>query len=217
MLDKYILPLDGKMTMKKDDRYDQFLLRNKNLITLLGVFLSAVFVAYGLRSGILTNTNKMDTFIQSFGFLAPIIFIVIQIVQVVIPIVPGAVSCVLGIVAFGPVYGLLLNYVGIVIGSVIAFRLGREYGGEFVRAMTGDKFFIKYSKYLSKEYHYDKVFLLLMFFPLSPDDFLCYLSGMSKMTFKKFMTILLLSKPLSITFYSYGLIKIMQLVSTLRH
>ena len=202
--------------MDKNANYDNILLKYRRGITIWGILLSILFIIYGLKTGILTDTLKMDEFIISFGHLAPVIFIFIQIVQVVIPVVPGAISCVFGVVAFGMVEGLVLNYIGIVIGSIIAFKLGREYGMDFVREMTGDKFFSRYGKYLSTKYNYDWIFSFLMFFPLAPDDFLCYLSGMSDMTYKKFLTILLLSKPFSIAFYSIGLLKLFELVAKLR-
>ena len=60
--------------------------------------------------------------------LGPIIFMLLQILQVVIPIIPGGISSAAGVLIFGPYLGFVYNYVGISIGSVIIFLLGRRYG-----------------------------------------------------------------------------------------
>lgn len=41
--------------------------------------------------------------------------------------------------------------------------------------------------------------------PVAPDDFLCMLAGLTKMTYKKFITIIVLGKPASLLVYSLGL------------
>ena len=147
----------------------------------------------------------MKIFLKGFGVFAPIIFVLVQIVQVVIPILPGAVGCLFGVVFFGPVLGFVYNYLGICIGSIIVFILGRTYGKKFVMKMTGEKFFNKYVKYLDSKRGFNKVFAVLIFLPVAPDDFLCYLAGLSNITYKKYIMIILLGKPASIFLYSLGL------------
>jgi len=46
---------------------------------------------------------------------------------------------------------------------------------------------------------------LAIFFPVAPDDFLCWLAGTTKMTLGRFSAIILLGKPASIALYSLGL------------
>lgn len=53
-------------------------------------------------------------------------------------------------------------------------------------------------------------FALLIFLPVAPDDFLCYLAGISKMTVRKFAIIILLGKPLAILLYSMGVYQLLQ-------
>ncbi len=137
-------------------------------------------------------------------------FVLIQAIQVVIPILPGAVGCLYGVVFWGAVKGFFLNYIGICIGSVWAFLLARNLGQEFVIKVTGGKFYSKYCKYLLKENQFEKIFALLIFLPVAPDDFLCYLAGISKIPLKRFTLIILLGKPLAIMLYSLGLNQIFQ-------
>ena len=182
-----------------------FLMKYKNLITIIGLVLVVVFIIYGWNRGIFTSEKEMKIFLKGFGIFAPIVFVLVQIVQVIIPILPGAVGCLFGVVFFGPVLGFVYNYVGICAGSIIVFALGRTYGKKFVMKMTGEKFFNKYVKYLDSKRGFNKVFAVLIFLPVAPDDFLCYLAGLSNMTYKKYIMIILLGKPASIFLYSLGL------------
>ncbi|HEY5525923.1 MAG TPA: VTT domain-containing protein, partial [Clostridium sp.] len=65
-----------------------------------------------------------------------------------------------------------------------------------------------YNKYIGWAHRgkkFDKMFAYAIFFPLAPDDLLCYIAGLTKMTLKKFATIILLGKPMSIAIYSLGI------------
>ncbi|MTV74818.1 TVP38/TMEM64 family protein, partial [Streptococcus pneumoniae] len=40
---------------------------------------------------------------------------------------------------------------------------------------------------------------------ISPADFLCMLAALTKMSFKRYMTIIILTKPFTLVVYTYGL------------
>jgi uncharacterized membrane protein YdjX (TVP38/TMEM64 family) len=131
--------------------------------------------------------------------------IVLQIVQVVIPIIPGGLGCLAGVLIFGPVWGFIYNYIGIVIGSVLNFLFARRYGKPFVQSLVREKTYKKYIGWLDRESAFDKWFALAIFLPVAPDDFLCMVAGMTRMTLKRFTAIIILCKPCSILAYSFGL------------
>lgn len=137
---------------------------------------------------------------------APVTFILIQMVQVVVPIIPGGITCAVGVVIFGPWYGLLYNYIGIVVGSGINFYLARRYGQCLVKFFVKEETYDKYITWLDKGKKFDKFFALAIFFPCAPDDVLCMIAGLTKMSWKKFSAIILLGKPASIAAYSMALI-----------
>jgi len=62
--------------------------------------------------------ETLQRFIVAFGIWGPIVFIILQIIQVIVPIVPGAISCVAGILIFGNMLGFVYNYIDICIGSI---------------------------------------------------------------------------------------------------
>ena len=182
----------------------------KKILLIVCTAITVVLTVIGYKKGIFTDETQMELFLNSCGIFAPLFFVFIQAVQVIIPILPGAVGCVYGVMFWGPLKGFIFNYIGICIGSIGAFLIARRFGQRLVIQMTGEKFYDKYSKYLEIENRFEKIFALLIFLPVAPDDFLCYLAGISKMDLKKFVTIILLGKPAAIFLYSMGLNTVLQ-------
>lgn len=178
--------------------------------TVLSLLTIIVFLIYGYQLGVFTSVEAFSDYIRGFGMWAPILFIAIQIIQVIIPILPGAIACIAGVIIFGPWIGLLYNYIGICVGSIIVFMLAKRYGRRLVRGITGEKAYKKYIGWLSNGKKFDKMFSFAIFFPIAPDDVLCYIAGLTKMNWKKFVMIILLGKPMSIAIYSLGMTSVIQ-------
>ncbi|MDY3918933.1 MAG: VTT domain-containing protein [Candidatus Limivivens sp.] len=176
-----------------------------NAATAVGVTAAVAFVLYGCKNGIFSSREAMEAFLRPYGIWAPVIFTVIQAVQVVVPILPGGVSCLAGVVLFGAGWGFVYNYVGICIGSLLAFLLAKHYGRPLVQSIVSEKFYAKYSRWLDGGAKFDAMFAAAIFFPFAPDDLLCYLAGLTKMSIRRFTAIILLAKPCSIALYSMGL------------
>ena len=71
-----------------------------------------------------------------------------QCFQVVFPIIPGGASCLAGVLAFGPVKGFIYNYIGLSVGSVIAYFLSRKYGLKIILKFFDKSLVDKYLKYI---------------------------------------------------------------------
>ena len=177
-----------------------------NIATAVSLIVIVILTIYGVRTGILTDREKLEMLVKESGIWGPLLFVMIQMVQVVIPIIPGGITCGVGVVIFGAWYGLLYNYIGIVAGSLINFYLARRYGQCFVKYFVKEETYDKYVGWLEKGKKFDKFFAFAIFFPCAPDDALCLIAGLTKMTWKKFTAIILLGKPASIAMYSLALV-----------
>ena len=173
-----------------------------NCISVLGIVCCAAFCLYLHQKGILSSTEEMQKYIAGFGVLGGLIFTVIQIVQVVIPIIPGGISCLAGVLLFGAGLGFVYNYIGICIGSVLAFLIAKAYGKPLLSRLFSQKMIAKYENWTDTRNRFTKLFALAIFFPVAPDDFLCYLAGTTNMKLGTFSTIIFLGKPCSIAAYS---------------
>lgn len=175
------------------------------ILTLTGIIAALIFIILCFKNNIFASPDAMRNYLMQYGFMAPLIFMVIQITQVVFPIIPGGLTCVAGVICFGPLLGFIYNYISICIGSCINFLLIRKYGKPLLIKLSSQKLYDKYIGWLDQGKRFDKLFALAIFFPVAPDDFLCMLAGLTKMTFKKFTVIIALCKPFSIFLYSAGL------------
>ena len=82
-----------------------------NILSVIGLICTFAYMFYLWKNGILTDQNKMNEYISSLGIMGIFVFVLIQIIQVVIPIIPGGISCVVGIAMFGYVRGFIFNYI----------------------------------------------------------------------------------------------------------
>lgn len=175
-----------------------------NMITVLTIVLCIIFAVYGYRAGIFESKESLTAFIKDLGLWGPLVFMFIQALQVVIPVLPGFVTCIVGALVFGPVMGFVYSYTGMCIGSILAFIIARKYGIEFVKKFVSEKTYDKYASWLEKGKKFDIFFMLAIFLPAAPDDLLCFIAGLTRMHWKKFTTIILLGKPWVIAAYSIG-------------
>jgi uncharacterized membrane protein YdjX (TVP38/TMEM64 family) len=185
----------------------------KNLVSaasLAGLILTVLFCIWGIASGVFTSPEALEHFVASAGVWGPLVFLFLQVVQVVIPIIPGGISNAVGVILFGPVMGFVYNYVSICTGSILVFLISRRYGMPVLQLLFKQKTIDKYIGWLSRGKAYERFFAAAIFFPVAPDDFLCYLAGLTKMSFKKYVLIILLCKPFSIFLYSISLAALTQ-------
>lgn len=173
-------------------------------IAIGGLLLMAGLIYYGYLEGMFESRETFVRFIAQFGVSSVLIFLLIQMSQVILPIFPAALTCSAGVIVFGPFWGLLYNYIGIVLGSVGAFLIARRYGKATVQRLMSKQNFEKYHARITNSKRYERFFAVAIFAPLAPDDLLCYITGLTDMPLRKFTMIILLGKPLSIAFYSLG-------------
>lgn len=174
------------------------------IVTIIGIILTIILGWLVAKNDYFALDGPFRESIAHSGWVGILIFILIQITQVVYPIIPGGLTCVIGHIVFGPLHGWIYNFVGIMIGSCINFWLARRYGETLAKAFVDDDTYNKYIGYLDKGKHFERIFFWALVLPGFPDDFLCMVAGLSHMTFKKFVTICLIAKP--VTLYVYTLI-----------
>ena len=186
-----------------------------NLISLMGIAITVSLTIYFYRLGVFNDMKSRRQLVGHSPIAGPLIFVLIQIIQVVIPIIPGGISLAAGVLIFGPYWGFVYNYVGIVIGSLILFLMGRHYGKPLIMHLVSDKVYQKYSHWLDDQPRFEKLFALAIFLPVAPDDALCLMASLTNMSFKKYSAIIFLAKPASIFLYSLALLQGGNLLSSL--
>lgn len=165
----------------------------------------AVFLYVLMRLGffeIIRDEQSFQEFLEKSGNWMAVLFVVLQFLQVVILPIPSTVTVVAGAALFGPLVGSLLSLFGIVLGSVVAFLVGRYAGYRAVAWMVGKDTLDKWLKRIKGK---DKLLLSAMFLlPVFPDDVLCFIAGISSMSFPLFVAIIVASRVLAIFTTSYS-------------
>lgn len=164
-----------------------------------------ILMTYFYTQGYFTDPSALQALLTKTGWFAPLLFMFLQIVQVVIPIIPGGISSAIGVLCFGPWLGFFYNYLGLVIGSILAFLIARKYGKDFILKFVKQEQYDKYIQWLDRGKKFDWFFAAAIFFPCAPDDVLCMIAGLSKMSLTKFTWIIVLGKPLALIAYSMSL------------
>ncbi|MGT2801137.1 TVP38/TMEM64 family protein [Streptococcus henryi] len=189
------------MKMKLSKRY-LFWQKVIQIIGFAALIATGILVFWLYRLGILNDSNALKDFVNYYRFWGPFIFILIQIIQVVFPIIPGGVTTVAGFLIFGTWQGFIYNYLGILLGSVILFLLVRIFGKKFILLFVKEETFYRYERKLDTP-GYERFFIFCMASPISPADVMVMVTGLTNMSLKRFVVILLIAKPLSIIGYSY--------------
>ncbi len=128
-----------------------------------------------------TDRQFMHDLLRRWGVLAPLVFIGIQALQVVVAPIPGDVTGLLGGFAFGQWLGFVYSTIGLTIGSLAAFWLGRRLGAPFVRRVTGPEVWQRLDFVVEAE---GAILCFIIFLvPGLPKDTLCYLFGVSPLPF----------------------------------
>lgn len=184
-------------------------------LTIAGTIACVIFLVFLGTQGYLLDPQKLQFLLSKSGLAAPFLFLALQIFQTVIPVIPGGITSAIGVVSFGSVFGFIYNYIGLCIGSLIAFWLIKQYGRPFMEKVCDQKTVQKYIGWLDKGKKFEIFFAFAIFVPGFPDDILCMIAGLTKMSYKKFMMIILLCKPFGLLLYSQGLTFLLQWVAGL--
>ena len=155
---------------------------------------------------VVNDSEKLQAYIEKSGAFMPILYIVLQFLQVIVLPIPSIVSTLAGLALFGPFKTMIYSLCGILPASFLAFIIGRKLGKKAVAWIVGSETLEKWQKKLKKK---DNLFLTAMFLlPFFPDDVLCFLAGLSSMSLKYFLIMILVSRVLAVgaTCYSFDFI-----------
>lgn len=131
---------------------------------------------------LLTNRDQIKSFITSFGTLAPLVFAVVQILQVIFAPFPGEATGFVGGYLFGTLAGFIYSSIGLTVGSVINFLIGRFLGTHYIRKLIPARYLEKFDSFVK---HQGLLVLFILFIlPGFPKDYLCLFLGLSTLPLK---------------------------------
>jgi len=132
------------------------------------------------------DKERIIKFIRSHRY-DEIVFILLQIIQVVAAPIPGELTGFIGGFLYGPVWGTIYSTIGLTLGSWLAFMLARFFGEPLVESVVKKEVFEKFDHFM--EHKGLAVFFLLFLIPGFPKDYLCFIMGLSRVPVGTFIII----------------------------
>lgn len=148
----------------------------------------------------INSVEKLQNIILSWGFWGRFGFVMLQLLQVTFIPLPSTVTIIAGTLVYGPLQASLLSLAGILLGSMLAFLLGKVFGKKLVVFMVGEKTCKKWADFLSNAKY---SFFIMMLLPIFPDDVLCLVAGLTNMSWTFFTVTNLIARPIGIFTVSY--------------
>ena len=166
-------------------------MKKKNIFKFAGLILFLLIVFYTFNfsdfgsnfknlEGRLKYKEVLTRFILNFGFLSPIIFILVYIISTAL-MFPGTILSFVGATLFGTFKGFIFNLIGATIGASLSFLIARLLGKDFVESLFKNMKF-----YSSFENNGFNTILILRLIPIVPFNALDFASGVTKIKFKDY-------------------------------
>jgi uncharacterized membrane protein YdjX (TVP38/TMEM64 family) len=161
------------------------------LLLCLGLYLllssHPIIIKYRDLARFYSSKREVKQFLARFGPYAPLVFITLQALQVVVAPVPGEATGFLGGMLFGTWLSFIYSTIGLTLGSALAFGLGRWLGLPLVRRLVSDKVYHKFD-FLART-GAELVTLIFFLIPGFPKDYLCFILGVSPLPFRTFLVL----------------------------
>jgi len=158
------------------------------IIVLFIIVSSVVFIAPLFKS--FNSPSEIKNIVLGFGVLAPLAFIGLQVLQMVFLFIPASPIIITGGYLFGSL-GILYSLLGIMLGSIIVFYIGRLFGRPFLESVVDKKVIDKI------DYQSDSVartLFVLFLIPILPHDAFSYMAGITKIKLKHYAFVVFIGK-----------------------
>ena len=125
--------------------------------------------------------------VAAWGWMAPLVFVAIQALQVIISPIPGEITGPVGGALFGTTWAVIYLTIGLTFGTLVCFWIGRKWGEPLVRPWLSEHHWEKMNFIIEAEGAI--ICFILYLIPGFPKDIISYLFGMSPMPFWVFAVV----------------------------
>ncbi len=150
-------------------------------VFLIVIVLLTVFVG-GPIIKTLGDPASFRAWVDERGFWGCVLFVGVIVLQVVIAFIPAEPLEIAAGYAFGAVWGTVLDWIGLVIGTAVVFLFVRKIGVKAVEVFFPREK-IDSVKYLNNEKALNATAFVLFLIPGTPKDLLTYVAGLTKIRF----------------------------------
>lgn len=161
------------------------------VIAIIG-YLAWDVIAKGPLMTLLTNRDQLVAAVNSWGPFAPFLYILLQVLQTVVAPIPGQIVGSIGGFLFGP-WGILWTSIGTLIGCWIVFKIARRFGRPLLEKLFKKSAIDKFDFIINAKSS-SLILFAIFLLPGFPDDVICYIAGLTKLSIKRLMAIVILGR-----------------------
>lgn len=137
--------------------------------------------------------ENVNEFLARYKTASIIVYIGLQISQIIVSVIPGQIIQFAGGYAYGFWLGYLLTMIGIAIGTVITFYLARILGRDAVHVLLGEERITKFVRQLNSKRAF-AILIVLFLIPGIPKDLIAYAAGISGFRIMRFLLLSLTAR-----------------------
>ena len=152
---------------------------------LVAAFALALYLGIRRYASFVFDAEELRLWIAQFGVLAPLVFTLIQFLQVIFAPIPGQIVALAAGYLFGPLFGTVYSLTGVLAGSAVAFVLAQRYGRGFVEGLLHEEVMTRFDGFVEDIGLPGLLAFVLV--PGLPDDAICFLAGLTKWRLRTFM------------------------------
>lgn len=161
------------------------------ILVLLG-YLAWDIITKGPLMQLLMNRDELVAAMNSLGVWAPFFYIQLQVLQTVVAPIPGQIVGGVGGFLFGN-WGILWTTIGSIIGFWLVFVIARKFGRPLLEKIFKKPAVEKFDFIINSKSAALIIFAIFLL-PGFPDDIVCYIAGLTKLSLKKLMVISILGR-----------------------
>ncbi len=139
-----------------------------------------------------SDRERIQAWLKAAGPWGPFWFILLQTLQVLFAPIPGEATGFLGGFLFGVPLGFLYSTIGLTLGSILAFLAGHWLEERYVVKIVSPETMRRFDFFMDHQGALVAFFLFL--FPGFPKDYLCFILGLSPMSFRLFLILVIIGR-----------------------
>lgn len=169
------------------------------LLAFLIVTILYITMAFTLQ---IIGLDNAQLFIKKTGVWAPIVFIALCAISLIIAPLSGSSLFVVGGTLFGKHHAFLLSYIATLIGCSANFWISRKFGRKVAQKFIGKNNLDELDKFINKLKSRRSILSMIIIMPLS-QDIISYAIGLTKIKYTYFLIALILSSTIVVAGYIY--------------
>lgn len=147
-------------------------------------------------------SDWLKTFLDSIGILAPIFACLLIVVESIFAFLPLSIFIAINFLTFGSILGFLISWIFTILGCLISFQLFRKGIKKWFDKHLREKNYVnKLMIWIEKAKFQNLVVLIAL--PFTPAFLFNIAAGLSKMSLKKYLFVIIIGKIFLVYFWGF--------------